>query len=227
MKGTLYSVGVGPGDPELMTLKALRLIRENDVIGVPGKLKEETVVYNIVKAVVEDIDTKTFIECHVQMTKDKEILKRNYDAAAKKITDVLETGKNVIFLNLGDPTIYGTAMYIHQRVGAQGFETCIVSGIPSFCAASARLNISLSERSEMMHVIPSSYPIDEALKLPGTKVLMKAAGKMSEVRQKLMALDADVSMVENCGMENERVFHSAEEIDEDAGYYSLIIVKEH
>ena len=84
----------------------------------------------------------------------------------------------------------------------------------------------LVEKAELLHVIPSSYPVEEALKLSGTRVLMKAGKKMGQVKAQLEALSADVCMIENCGMENEKIYRSAEEIPEDAGYYSLILVKE-
>lgn len=160
------------------------------------------------------------------MTKDAGKLEENYSNAAKRVMECLDTGKNVVFLTLGDATVYATYMYVHQKVEAAGYPTEIVSGIPSFCAVAAKLNMSLVERSEMLHVIPSSYQIDEALKLPGTKVLMKAGKKMADVKKKLREMDCSVTMIENCGMENEKIYRSAEEIDENAGYYSLIIVKE-
>lgn len=226
MRGTLYGIGVGPGDPELLTLKAVRIIRENDVIAVPGEVKENTVAYNIVKPVIENLDEKEFLELPMVMTKDAGKLEENYSNAAKRVMECLDTGENVVFLTLGDATVYATYMYVHQKVEAAGYPTEIVSGIPSFCAVAAKLNMSLVERSEMLHVIPSSYQIDEALKLPGTKVLMKAGKKMADVKKKLREMDCSVTMIENCGMENEKIYRSAEEIDENAGYYSLIIVKE-
>lgn len=225
-KGKLYGVGVGPGDPELVTLKALRVINACSYIAYPGKVKEETYAYQIIAPIAENLDKKVFLDCYVEMTKDRVILDRNYDGAAEKIAAVLATGEDVAFITIGDPTLYATYMYIHQRIENMGYQAELISGIPSFCAAAARMDVSLVERSEQLHVIPSSYQIEEALKLPGTKVLMKAASKLKEVKQQLMALDAEVYMVENCGMETERIFRSAAEIDENAGYLSLIIVKD-
>lgn len=225
-KGKLYGVGVGPGDPEMVTLKALRIINACSYIAYPGKVKEETYAYQIIAPIAENLDKKVFLDCYVEMTKDRVILDRNYDGAAEKIAAVLATGEDVAFITIGDPTLYATYMYIHQRIENMGYQAELISGIPSFCAAAARMDVSLVERSEQLHVIPSSYQIEEALKLPGTKVLMKAASKLKEVKQQLMALDAEVYMVENCGMETERIFRSAAEIDENAGYLSLIIVKD-
>ena len=107
-----------------------------------------------------------------------------------------------------------------------GYEAEIVSGITSFCAVAARLNIGLVEKAEELHVIPASYQIEEALKLKGTKVLMKAASKMGEVKKMLMECGQDVVMIENCGMPEEHIYHGVDEIPDQASYYSIIVVKE-
>lgn len=226
MTGKLYGIGVGPGDPELLTLKAVRLIKECEVIAVPGKQKEETVAYKIVRQAVPEIAEKECLEVDMPMTKHKGKLEQSHNAAFEKISQVLDSGKNIAFLTLGDPCVYSTYIYIHKKAEQAGYETEIVSGIPSFCAVSARLNQGLVERSELLHVIPSSYGIEEGMKLPGTRVLMKAGKKMAQVRAQLKEKNVQVAMIENCGMENEKIYHSAEEIPEEAGYYSLIIVKE-
>jgi len=225
-KGILYGVGVGPGDPELMTIKAQRLLQENSYIAYPGKIKEDTYAYKIVAAAVNDLSDKIFVDCYVKMTKDRDVLDRNYDIAADKIKAILEQGKNVVYITIGDPTVYATYMYVHKRVKDAGYETQIVPGVTSFCAAAARLNVSLGERNEQIHIIPSSYDIEDALRLPGNKILMKAAGRLSEVKERLKELDNKVYMVENCGMENERICYNAEEIDDTVGYLSVILVKE-
>ena len=226
MQGKLYGVGVGPGDPELLTLKALRLIKENEVIAVPGKDIQASVAYQIVKGAYEELDEKTMIPVAMPMTKDPQVLKANHDKAADQVESYLKEGKNVVFLTLGDTTVYSTYLYVHQRILDMGYEAQIVSGITSFCAVSARLNEGLVERSEPLHVIPASYQIEEALTLPGTKVLMKAGKKMKQVKEQLKALGETAVMIENCGMPGEKIYRSVEEIPEDAGYYSLIIVKE-
>lgn len=134
MKGTLYGVGIGPGDPELLTLKAVRLIRENEVIALPGEDPKETVAYKISVQAVPELADKTLLALAMPMTKDKKILKENYDRAADRVAEILDQGKNVVFLTLGDPTVYSTYMYVHQRLEAKGYPVAIVSGITSFCA---------------------------------------------------------------------------------------------
>ncbi|MDD7740350.1 MAG: precorrin-2 C(20)-methyltransferase [Fusicatenibacter sp.] len=226
MAGCLFGVGVGPGDPELLTLKAVRLIRENEIIAVPGENPVDSIAYKIALLAVPELAEKSLLAVPMPMTKDPILLKESHDRAAEIVEDVLKTGKNVVFLTLGDPTVYSTYLYVHKRVLNHGYGAEIVSGISSFCAAAATLSIGLVEKAEELHVIPASYQIEEALKLPGTKVLMKAGKKMKQVRELLMQQECDVFMVENCGMENQKIYIGANQIPEDAGYYSLIIVKE-
>lgn len=226
MYGTLFGVGIGPGDPELLTLKAVRIIRECPVIAVPGSVKEDTVAYQIVKQAIPELEKKECLEIEFLMTKDAKRLEESHNAGAEKVISCLKEGKNIAFLTLGDPTVYATYIYIHKRVQQAGFSTEIINGITSFCAAAARLNMGLVEQAEQLHVIPASYQIEEALKLPGVKVLMKAGKQMPKVKERLRDMNGSVMMVENCGMENEHVYEGAEEIPENAGYYSLLIVKD-
>ena len=225
MNATFYGVGVGPGDPELLTLKAVRIIEECDVLAVPGKTKEESVAYGIALAAVSGIAQKETICIHMPMTKDEKKLKESHENGAAQIIRLLEQGRSVAFLTLGDPTISSTYLYLQKLVQEAGFETEIISGIASFLAAGAALNTGLVEKEQQLHIIPSSYETRDALDLPGTKVLMKAGKKMPLVKEAVARMDADVYMVENCGMEGERICHGADEIPEDAGYYSLIILK--
>lgn len=226
MTGKLYGIGVGPGDPELLTLKAVRLIRECEVIAVPGQKKEETAAYQIALHALPGLSEKEALEIHMPMTKEAQKLEESHQQAFWQVAKVLEEGKDVAFLTLGDPCIYSTYIYIHQRIQKAGFQTEIVNGIPSFCAAAAKLNQGLVEQAQMLHVIPSSYGIEEALHLPGTKVLMKAGRKIGKIKQRLLEENVEAVMVENCGMAKEQVYPSTREIPKEAGYYSLIIIKE-
>jgi len=226
MTAKLYGLGVGPGDTELLTLKALRIIKESEVIAVPGKVPQDTVAYKIVVQAYPELADKELLPIDMPMTKDIGVLQESHDQGAKTIAAYLDAGKQVAFLTLGDTTVYSTYLYVHKRIQEMGYDVEIVSGITSFCAVAARLNMGLVEKEEQLHVIPASYQIDEALKLPGTKVLMKAGKKMSDVKTRLKTMNARVVMIENCGMKDERIFRGADEIPEDAGYYSLIIVKE-
>ena len=226
MKGKAYGVGVGPGDPELMTLKAVRLIRENEVIAVPGKNARESVAYKIALGAVPEIADKTLVPVYMPMVRDREKLAQEHQRGAKLLEEYLDQGKNVVYLTLGDSTVYCTFSYLQHILEDDGYEVELVSGITSFCAAAARLNISLTEWNEPLHVIPASHKTDHPLDQHGTYVLMKSASRMKEVKELLIASGRQVGCVENCGMENEKVYHSAEEIPDDAGYFSLLIARE-
>ena len=226
MKGTLYGVGVGPGDPELMTLKAVRLIRENKVIAVPGADPRETVAYKIAVQAVPELAEKELLPIYMPMTHDPEELEKNHARGAKALEEVLDREENIVFLTLGDPCVYSTFSYLQKRVEKDGYHTELVSGITSFCAAAARLNIPLSEWNEQLHVVPAVHRLDSTLNESGNYILMESGKKMNQVKAILADSGRDVLMVENCGMENERIYRSVDEIPDDAGYYSLIIAKE-
>lgn len=226
MAGILYGVGVGPGDPELMTLKAVRLIRENEVIAVPGTDAKETVAYRIAVQAAPELADKHLLALAMPMTHDRAEMDRNHAQAAAEIEEYLKQGKNVVFLTLGDPTIYSTYLYVQKKVEQDGYAAELVSGITSFCAASARANIPLVEWNEPLHVLPAVHKLGDDLSLPGNYVLMKSGKQMGQVKEMLRASGRDVVMVENCGMESEHIYHGVDEIPDTAGYYSLIIAKE-
>ena len=137
-RGILYGVGVGPGDPELLTLKARRILSEADVIAVPDKGAGEKTALNIVKDYIQD---KPLHTCAAPMVRDQAVLDRVRDSIAAELCGLLEEGKTVAFITLGDPSIYSTYLYIHRRVLAAGYEAKMVPGVPSFCAVAAQLEI--------------------------------------------------------------------------------------
>ena len=160
------------------------------------------------------------------MIKKKEELKALHDASAEKTAELLKEGKSIGFLTLGDPTVYSTYLYLHKRILKMGLHAEIINGIPSFCAAAARLGIGLVENKDQLHVLPSSYEIEEEVKLPGTKVLMKTGRKMAQVKETIQAGGKEFFMVENCGMAQEKVYTDVQEVPDHASYYSLIVLKE-
>ena len=224
--GTLYGIGIGPGDPELLTLKAVRQIRECAVIAVPGKSPRDSVAYRIAVQAVPEIENKKLVAVDMPMTKNRAALDAFFQAGADMLEEYLRAGEDVAFLTLGDVTIYSTYLYLYPRIQERGYATAMINGIPSFCAAAARLNEGLAEGAEEIHIIPATDQTERSLAFPGTKVLMKAGRQMEKVKELLKGADLTVSMVENCCMEGERVCRSLEEIGETPGYYSLIIAKE-
>ena len=224
-KGIAYGVGVGPGDPELMTLKAIRIIRENDVIAVPGKDYREAVSYKTALSNVPELPEKEIISLYMPMVKDTELLRKEHRKCADIIESFLNKGKNVVYLTIGDPTIYCTFTYLQHILEADGYQTELINGVTSFCSAAARLNIPLAEWDEQLHILPAVHKTDEKLSCSGNYVLMKSASQMKNVKEALKNSGREVCAVENCCMENEKLYRSLDEIPDDAGYFSLIIAK--
>lgn len=224
MKGILYGVGVGPGDKRFLTLAAVDTLRNADIIAVPDTGGEKTAM-NIV---AEFIGKKEILYCNMPMTRDAERLKSGHNSSADAIIEKLDEGLNVAFITLGDPCIYSTYMYVHRIVLARGYKAEIISGVPSFCAAAAALNISLCDGADALHIIPASYEgADELLKIKGNKVLMKSGKSLGKVKETLKELGYENSskMVECCAMTNEKTYGSLSEVPDESSYFSIIIVK--
>ena len=225
-KGKLYGVGVGPGDKELLTVKAIRIIREADIVASPVMKNGGRAAYDIAAPYLEN---KKIIEFTMPMTKNKDELEKNYSDIAEKLAELLDEGKNIAFITLGDVTVYSTYMQIDRLMKDRGYDTELVPGITSFCAAAARIGTALCERNEPLVIIPASYDIsDRLMDLPGTKVFMKAGSSGLELRD--MLRDNDIIdkavMVERCGMEDERIVTDLNEMKGSGSYFSLFIVKE-
>lgn len=225
MRGCWYGIGVGPGDPELMTLKAVRLIKECGVIVLPHHDREHCVAYQIAVQAVPELAEKKILCLPMPMTKDQAVLEQSHRQAVEQIAECMERGEDVASLTLGDSCVYSTCLYIEARLSQMGYETKLINGIPSFCAAASRLGIGLVNGREELHIVPASYQIEEALELPGVKVLMKAGRKLPEVKRLLKERGQTCIMVENCGMDGERIYRSVDEIPDDTGYYALFIVR--
>ena len=222
--GKLWGVGVGPGDPELLTLKAVRILRQADVIMLPDTGGQEKTALNIVKDYVEG---KTLTFAKMPMVRDKAMMDEAHEQAAGQICALLDQGKQVAFLTLGDPAIYSTYMYVHEKVLRRGYPVEVVPGVPSFCAAAARLNRSLCQGREPLLVIPAGGYQKALLDVPANKVFMKAGRSILDLQQTLAekGLLDEAAMVENCGMANERIYPHFGDLQEPSGYFSLVIAK--
>lgn len=224
--GWLYGVGVGPGDKELITIKAVNILKSSDIIALPNAKSGSNKAYEIIK---EHIEGKEIIYIDMPMVKDKAELEKSHNAGAETIIKYLKEGKNVAFATLGDVTIYSTYMYIHRIVKSKGYNTNIIPGITSFSASAARLNMSLCDGDIPLIVIPANYKDNkELLSLKAAKVLMKSGSKLEQVRNEIkeLGLEKNTFMVENCGMADEKVYYDFSHVGEKASYFSLIIVKE-
>ena len=225
-EGILYGVGTGPGDPELMTLKAVRVLKEADLIAAPGKDVRETAAFRIAVQAVPEIADKELLPIEMPMVMDREVLEDKHRAGAKILEDQLAEGKKIAFITLGDPTVYSTFSYLEKRVRADGFRTEYVSGVTSFCAAAAALRVPLAEWQEPVHIIPAVQKRPGELLYPGNCVLMKSGWRLKDVKAYLGEQGRAVWMGVNVGMPGETLYRSLEEIPDETGYFALIIAKE-
>ncbi|MEG1964566.1 MAG: precorrin-2 C(20)-methyltransferase [Oscillospiraceae bacterium] len=228
-KGILYGVSVGPGDPELITVKAVRIIKETRIIAAPMTKGEKTLALDIAKGAV-NFDGKTILPISFSMTKDKEELQRVHQKIADTIMEYLEKGENVAMLNLGDVSIYSTFSYIQAIVVASGFESEMIAGVPSFCAVAASLNLSLTTMEESLHIIPTVHSkVEDYISLKGTKVLMKTASSFNEVKADLIRLNVanKATMIQNCGLTDQKICRDlSQNADDNISYFTTIIVKD-
>lgn len=226
--GKLYGVGIGSGDPELITVKAVKVLRSADVIAVP---ETENGVSSAYKIAGQYIKGKEILHCTLPMSKDYTALEQNYLFIAENIENILKSGKTVAFITLGDPSIYSTYMKIHTIVSSKGYDTVLIPGVPSFCAAAASLNTSLCDRDQMLLILPANY--EKALDLldfPANKVLMKSGASVLKIRDMLLNRGKlkNSGMAECCGMENEKIYDwkALKNLKRPTSYFSTILIKE-
>jgi len=249
MKGKLYGIGVGPGDPELLTIKAINAIWRCGVIAAPKTGEGEGAALSIVE---DHLQGKTLIECRFSMDGDLEKRKAARLAAAGDILRFLEDGQDVGFVTLGDPTTYSTYMYVHEIVVGMGFEAEIIPGVTSFAAAAAALGVALCEGGETLTIIPArhSESIGDLLDNPGNKVIMKSGANLAKVLEELKARGYGDRTKIACraAMDGQRLYGSIGEFERadgagggdgatgaadagradgtrNAGYFTLAIVK--
>ena len=234
MKGKLYGIGTGPGDPELLTIKAVNAIQKCDVIAVPVAGSGERAAFSIVEKYLVG---KELLECRFAMEKDMAKRKAARQQAAAGIMRFLDKGKNVGFVTLGDPTTYSTYMYVHEIIADKGIDVEIIPGVTSYAAAAAAFGIALCEGEEALTIIPASYDadIDELLNRPGNKVIMKSGENLIRVLEKLKkdSYGGRTKIACRCTMDGQKLYNSIEDYEKspesvnlNSGYFTIVIVKE-
>ena len=232
MTGKFYGIGVGPGDPDLLTLRAATLLQTVDVVCIPrSSALSDSVALKVagghIRAGAEIFEVST------PMTRDKAVLEAEWRQGAEKIAAHLAAGRNVAFITIGDAMLFSTYTYLLKYVRAllPDVEVESVPGVTSFAAAAAHLNLPLAEGAEKLAVVPA-VDDPEALRPLLTAfenaVLMKVAGNYDEI----------VAVLDDLGLKDKAVFVSklgypdqfvTADLDSLVGkkrdYLSLILVK--
>ncbi len=231
--GTLYGIGVGPGDPELITVKGARLLGECRHAFVPkARTAAESVALSIAGRYLHS--GSRVHELIFPMTSEGEDLSRRWAAAAQEVAAVLRTGEDACFLTLGDPLLYSTYIYLLRELKAvlPGARVVTVPGVTAFSAAAALTDFPVGEKKEPVTVIPAAddpEDVRRALAGRGTVVLMKVGKRLKDILSILeeSGLTDRSVFVSHAGMENERIetdLHRLQAEDPEAGYLSIILV---
>ena len=234
----LFCVGCGPGDPELLTIRALNLIKEADVIFVPtSKLNKPSIALSIVEKHLKK--TTEVINLVFPMIKDRESLKEYWKKNAFEIAQKVRSGKKTVYLTVGDPALYSTWIYIHRELKRdyQDIEIEIIPGITSIFAFAAEAKISLVEGDENLSIVPACYDLNKVkntVKSSDTIVFLKDGRYFDNVIEMLsdtgfsddskIAIAQDVSTEENI-LEIKRLKDMKGKKQPSSKYFSIMVVK--
>jgi len=230
-QGAFIGVGVGPGDPQLLTLKAYQLIKSAEVICYLTDKNNYSHAKEIAREAVAQMSVDT-IELAILMPMEKDRTKANvaYDLASKAISAQLALGKNVIFLCEGDPLFFGSYSYLLERL-QDNFVCQVVPGISSVNAAASALVRPLTALTDSFAVLSGRHSaefIQQSLRQHDSLVIMKAGQSRPKILAALTATQriADASYLEYIGRDNEFIENDVRKLANEAGpYFSLFVVR--
>ena len=227
-KGKLIGIGVGPGDTELLTLKAAKVLESIPVIFSPKSAKEkESIALSIVKPLLEkrdDYKKVMIVEPIFPIIENKNELEKIWNSAADLVSQYLNTGRDVAFITLGDPSIFSTYSYLQKRL-VDDYEVETIPGITSFTACAAARNEALVEQNDILTVVPKiDKRISNVIEYSDSIVLMKASRNSTKLELKIKndKRDKDIYSVQNCTRENEKI---VEGFSHEKPYLTTSIVK--
>ena len=227
-KGKLYGIGVGPGDTELLTLKAARILKSVPVVFTPKSSKEkDSIALSIVKPVLEereDYKRLMLVTPIFPMIEDKEELEKIWNSASEMIAQYLDSGRDVAFITLGDPSVFSTYAYVQKKL-IENYEIETVPGITSFTACAAARNKALVEQNEILTIVPKiDDRLEHVLEYSDSVVLMKASRNTSQLEETIEEKERpkEIYSVQNCTRENEKII---EGFSNEKPYLTTTVIK--
>ncbi len=223
--GTLYGLGVGPGDPELLTLKALRILRAAPVLAYPAPSEGDSLARAIAAPHLPGGQTEIAIRMPLDI---KQFPAEDvYGPAAREIAEHLEAGRDVAALCEGDPFFYGSFMYLFERL-AESHKIEVVPGVSSPMACAAALATPLAARNDVLSVLPAPQDEDRLaarLELCDAAAIVKVGCHIGKVRRVLqrLGLESRARYIERASLPTERILPLAEAPD-PAPYFSMVLV---
>jgi len=231
--GTLWGVGVGPGAPDLLTLRAVAVLRRADVLALPRASDwSESQAWRIAKPSVGDVPGQERLFLTFPMSKDPERLRPAWDRAFDAIGARLEAGRNVAFVTEGDPSLYSTFLYLaaaaEERWPAVQIE--VVPGVSSVNAVPARARVALADGCERVAIVPATYGTGDlraVLRAFDTTVIMKIGGALADVVEAISAegLAARAVFVSRATMPEEQIVRDVRQVrPEQCDCFGMIVV---
>lgn len=230
-KGKFFGIGVGPGDPELLTIKAVKAIQSADLIITPKTEKKEgSVAYQIASSYIPK--TTKVLPLPFQMSKNMDAVKKQWEENLKVIREHLDEGENIVFLTLGDPMLYSTYMYMFHGLENTEYEIKTIPGIPAFLGIASYIGRPVTEWEENVLIIPATADpdkIDRALAAADNAVIMKVYKNFGFIRKELVKnhMIHKAVLVSRAGLDDEKILDHLEDLPEDfqPNYLSTILTK--
>ena len=236
---SLIGIGVGPGDPELLTVKAVKAIHNADIIMCPASNEDRpSIALSVVSSIIDKSKNQEIIKLIFPMTKDKDVLKQTWKRNAKIMAETVLTGKNVVYLTVGDPFLYSTWIYMHKdlKENYPEMDISVIPGIVSIFTFAAKVGVSVAEGAEKVAIIPSCYDLSsvkEIAKHSESMIFLKDGRYFDQVIKVLKESgfpdDSIFAIGQDLGTENEiiRKMTLGEVNDETltTKYFSILVVK--
>ena len=235
----LIGIGVGPGDPDLLTVKAVKAIQNADIIMCPASKEDRpSIALSVVDPLIDKSKNQEIVKLIFPMTKDKEILEQTWKRNAKIMAEKVLSGKNVVYLTVGDPYLYSTWIYMHKDLEENypDMKISVIPGIVSMFTFASKVGVSIAEGAEKVAIIPSCYDLSsvkEIAKNSETMVFLKDGRYFDQVIDVLKESgfpdDSIFAIGQDLGTENEIIRKlKLGDVNDDTlttKYFSILVVK--